>query len=154
MDGITGGTVLALLGVFLGTVGTLIGQHLTTRVEVQRDHRQRADTERAERKDAILGFLTAAQRVELILDRRKLGLPSPDDPDDEKLHDLWLAQKSVELVCSWEVARLAHEFTTVLHTLIRTSPSDGRGAGKRERRHAFMEAARGELEGGRPHVRR
>ncbi|QKV93643.1 hypothetical protein HUT19_19335 [Streptomyces sp. NA02950] len=69
MDGITGGTVLALHGVFPGTAGTLVGQHPTARVEVQRDHRQRADTERAEPKDAILEFPTAAQRVESILDR-------------------------------------------------------------------------------------
>ncbi|GAA5704950.1 MULTISPECIES: hypothetical protein [Streptomyces] len=34
MDGVTGGTVFALIGVLLGTVGALVGQHLATRVEV------------------------------------------------------------------------------------------------------------------------
>ncbi|NSC20010.1 hypothetical protein FM076_01825 [Streptomyces albus subsp. chlorinus] len=109
MNGVAQGTVLALVGVLVGTAGTLLGQYMTTRVEERRDRRQRMDARRAERKEAVLGFLAAAQRVELVLDRRELGLPAPDDPADEKLHDLWLAKKAVELACSHETAQAAHD---------------------------------------------
>ncbi|GAA1100609.1 hypothetical protein GCM10009577_23410 [Streptomyces javensis] len=143
-----------MIGVLLGTVGTLVGQHLATRVEEQRDQRQRADAERSERKEAILGFLAAAQRVELILDRRKLGLAAPEDPEDEKLHDLWLAKKAVELVCSHEAAQAAHDYTDALHVCMRNTVVTGQSTSKRERRYAFMEAARDGLESGRPRIRR
>lgn len=154
MDGVTDSTVLALIGVLLGTAGTLVGQHLANRVEVQRDHRHRADLARSERKEAISGYLKAVQRVELILDRRKLGMPTLDDPEDEKLHDLWLAKKAVELVCSTEAAQAAHDYTTVLHALMRNESERGRSPVKRERREAFMEVAREELESGRARIRR
>ncbi|MEU0843202.1 hypothetical protein ABZ370_27490 [Streptomyces sp. NPDC005962] len=154
MDGVADGTVLALIGVLLGTAGTLIGQHLANRVEVQRGHRHRADVARAERKEAISGFLKAVQRVELVLDRRKLGMPTLDDPEDEKLHELWLAKKAVELVCSTEVSQAAHDYTTLLHTLMRTPDDRGRSPVKRERREVFMEVAREELESGRARLRR
>ncbi|MBB4779053.1 hypothetical protein [Streptomyces rapamycinicus] len=154
MDGVAGSTVLALIGVFLGTAGTLVGQYLATRVEVQRDRQQRRDAERAERKEAISGFLAAAQRVELVLDRRGLGLPAPEDPADERLHDLWLAKKAVELTCSHETAQAAHDYTKTLHAHMRNAISPGQGATKRECRHAFMEAARDALESGRPRIRR
>ncbi|MFE6775101.1 hypothetical protein [Streptomyces sp. NPDC057702] len=144
MDGMTGGTVLALIGVLLGTAGTLVGQYLATRVDLQRDRRHRAENERAERKEAMLEFLAAAQRVELILDRRKLGLPASDSAD-EKLHDLWLAKKAVELTCARETAQAAHAYTTVLHTHIRNSASSEQSRGKRDSRYAFMEAARAAL---------
>ncbi|QLH24931.1 MULTISPECIES: hypothetical protein [Streptomyces] len=152
MDGVTDSTVLALIGVLLGTAGTLIGQHLANRVEVQRDHRHRADLARSERKEAISGFLKAVQRVELVLDRRKLGMPTLDDPEDVKLHDLWLATKAVELVCSTEAAQAAHDYTKELHALMRSER--GRSPVKRERREAFVEVAREELESGRARIRR
>ncbi|MFJ9712101.1 hypothetical protein [Streptomyces sp. NPDC101234] len=131
-----------------------MGQYLATRLEVQRDRRQRTDAERAERKEAILGFLAAAQRVELILDRRELGLQTSEDPADEKLHDLWLAKKFVELACIHETAQAAHDYTTVLHTLMRNTVPSEQSSAKREYRHAFMEAARTALESGRPRIRR
>ncbi|MFL4907346.1 hypothetical protein ACJ6WF_30130 [Streptomyces sp. MMS24-I2-30] len=146
MDGVTDGTVLALAGVLLGTSGTLIGQYLATRVEIQRDRGQRAALQRAERKTVIVDFLTAAQRVELILDRRELGLLVTEDPADEKLHDLWLAKKTVELTCSHETAQAAHDYTQALHILMRnTVPPEGEST-KREYRHTFMEAARKALD--------
>ncbi|MFE9612579.1 hypothetical protein [Streptomyces sp. NPDC006012] len=142
MDGVTGGTVLALAGVLLGTSGTLVGQYLATRVERQRDRGQRAALQRAERKTAIVDFLTAAQRVELILDRREIGLLVTEDPADEKLHDLWLAKKTLELTCSHETAQAAQDYTQALHIRMRGAvPPQGEPT-KREYRHSFMEAAR------------
>ncbi|MEU0662000.1 hypothetical protein [Streptomyces lavendulocolor] len=96
METLTGGTALALAGVVLGTLGTLVGQHLATRVENRRHQWERAATERAERKAAIMDFLGSAQRIELVLDSRHLGLSDACGTDEEALHDLWLATKAVE----------------------------------------------------------
>ncbi|GAA2447282.1 hypothetical protein [Streptomyces macrosporus] len=149
---------MTLAGVLLGTAGTLTGQYMTTRVELRRDRRQREEAEHAERKEAVMGFLAAAQRVELALDRRDLGFPDGDDggaaAGDERLHDLWLAKKTVELVCSHETAQAAHDYTLALHRLVRDESADAGTLGKRERRHAFMEAARRELGADRPALRR
>ncbi|MER7468228.1 hypothetical protein [Streptomyces sp. NPDC097981] len=148
------GTVLTLLGVLLGTMGTLVGQHLATRVEIRRDLQRRVETERAECKEAILIFLAAAQKVELVLDRRSLGLPTADEPEDQLLHALWLAEKAVELVCSHEVAQAARGYTEALHQIVRDVAANGQVPTKRECRLAFVEAARIGLGSVRPQLRR
>ncbi|MFF8383292.1 hypothetical protein [Streptomyces kanasensis] len=149
MEMLTGGTALTLAGVLLGTLGTLTGQHLATRVENRRHQWERAATERAERKAAIMDFLGSAQRMELVLDRRSLGLRDAVSTDEEALHELWLATKAVELVCADATARAAQNYARALHARVRGATVGEAGAAKRERRHAFMEAARGELTGRR-----
>ena len=62
-------TILPLAGVVLGSASTLVGQYLTTRVTERRDQREQLTAERAERKEAISGFLSSAQSVESLLDR-------------------------------------------------------------------------------------
>jgi hypothetical protein len=57
-------TVLPLVGVAIGACGTLLGQHLAIRVDARREAAGRAADQRAERKDAIIGFLSATERVE------------------------------------------------------------------------------------------
>ncbi|MEU9980169.1 hypothetical protein [Streptomyces sp. NPDC050856] len=145
MEDVSGGTVLALAGVLLGTLGTLIGQHLATRVESRRHQWERTATERGERKEAIMHFLGSAQRIELVLDSRNLGLPAADTSDEEALHALWLAKKAVELVCSPGTARAAQDYAEALHVRMRDGTAGASLSAKRERRHTFMEAARGEL---------
>ncbi|GGU42296.1 hypothetical protein [Streptomyces lavendofoliae] len=154
METLTGGTALALAGVLLGTLGTLIGQHLATRVESRRHQWERAATERAERKAAIMDFLGSAQRIELVLDRRTLGPAEPCGADEEALHELWLAKKSVELVCGHETAQAAQDYAEALHIRVRNGAADAPRSAKRERRHAFMEAARGELGSGGTRLKR
>ncbi|MGA4798759.1 MULTISPECIES: hypothetical protein [Streptomyces] len=149
METLTGGTALALAGVVLGTLGTLVGQHLATRVENRRHQWERAATERAERKAAIMDFLGSAQRIELVLDSRHLGLSDACGTDEEALHDLWLATKAVELVCADGTARAAQEYAEALHARVRGGAASPAVPAKRERRAAFMEAARGELSGRR-----
>jgi hypothetical protein len=53
-------TVLPLAGVALGAASTLVGQYLALRGGAPRDAAQRAAEQRAERKEAIIGFLSAA----------------------------------------------------------------------------------------------
>src|SRR5579863_597516 len=57
-------TVLPLVGVALGAAGTLLGQYLAQRGDIRRDEAQQARERRTERKDAIIGFLSAAERTE------------------------------------------------------------------------------------------
>ena len=54
-------TVLPLVGVAIGACGTLLGQHLAMRVEARREAARRASDQRAERKDATIGFLSATR---------------------------------------------------------------------------------------------
>ncbi|MGI8329948.1 hypothetical protein ACRYCC_08270 [Actinomadura scrupuli] len=138
-------TVLPLAGVVLGSSGTLIGQYLSTRVDARREQHEHRVAERAERKQAIMDFLSAAQKVELLSDEADSG-SSPDSTEIRAhLHALWLAKKLPELVCSTEVAQAAHDYTLALHELVRGRAAPGDEPRKRELRYAFMEAARGEL---------
>ncbi|GAA4630338.1 hypothetical protein GCM10023196_055300 [Actinoallomurus vinaceus] len=146
-------TLLPLAGVALGSGGTLIGQYLTTRVDVRRQQREQLVAERGERKEAILGFLSAAQSVELLLDGHDFAGRRPEDDEVmDRLHGLWLAKKACELVCSAEVAQAAHDYTLALHRLVRAEAPVKTSKG--ELRHAFMETARRELGVADPHLRR
>ena len=97
-------TILPLAGVALGSTSTLVGQYLTARIAVQRDRREQVTAERAERKEAILGFLSSAQSVEALLDRYRDELPLDNDEARGELHALWLSAPSRPL----RKPRLAH----------------------------------------------
>ena len=71
-------TVLPLAGVIIGACGTLLGQHLAMRVDVRHEADRRASDQRAERKDAIIGFLSATERVEQ--HRGQLAVGPDHDP--------------------------------------------------------------------------
>lgn len=134
-------TVLPLAGVALGSAGTLVGQYISTRVDARRARFERDSAERAERKEALMEFLSAAQQVELCLDRLSMGEVIEDAEKWRHLHALWLAKKVPELVCSPLLAQAAHDYTAALHALLRGMDAPT----KRELRFAFMEAARVEL---------
>ncbi|MFB4304891.1 hypothetical protein [Actinomadura sp. GTD37] len=138
-------TILPLAGVVLGSAGTLIGQYLSTRVEARRARFEQANAERSERKEALMEFLSAAQQVELCLDRLSMGQQLEDSEKWQRLHTLWLAKKVPELVCSPPVAQAAHDYTFALHALLRGQDTEEGTPAKRELRFAFMEAARREL---------
>ncbi|MEU7988399.1 hypothetical protein AB0B56_26380 [Streptosporangium canum] len=139
-------TVLPLLGVLLGTGGTLLGQHLATRVDRRRLEHDQLVAMRAERKAAILSFLDAAQRVEMVLDERTESKKSPSEAGvQEGIHQLWLAKKSVELVCSPELAQNAHDYTYALHASLKSPDLVTDPRAKRQARHLVMESARQDL---------
>jgi hypothetical protein len=141
--------VLPLAGVILGSASTLIGQYLVLRGSARREAAQRTAQQRAERKDAIIGFLSAAERIE-----QQRGQPAGEDASAgdqlvEHMHAVWLAKKVIELVCSAELAQAAHDYTRELNLgtkNFRGNAGDG-GLSARERalRAAFLEAARQEL---------
>lgn len=142
-------TVLPLAGVILGSASTLVGQYLALRGGARRDAARQAAEQRAERKEAIVGFLSAAERVEhqrgqlAVQDRRDLEQLS------ELMHAVWLAKKIIELVCSGELAQAAHDYTRELNSgskeFARSGGSGGLSVRERKLRADFMEAARQEL---------
>jgi uncharacterized protein YigA (DUF484 family) len=132
----------------------LVGQYLTSRVAVRREEREQLTAERTERKEAILGFLSAAQTVELLLDRSPNGRSRTDSEVWDQLHGLWLVKKACELVCSAQLAQAAHDYTLTLHDLLRSGIPMEESTTKRELRYAFMEAARRDLGVEGAHLRR
>jgi hypothetical protein len=138
------GTVLPLVGVALGTLGTLTGQYLATRGAARRYADERAAALRAERKAAILSFLDKAQHVEQLLDARDRGRAEPETEAESRMHEVWLAKKVVELTCRNDTASIAHRYTSILNQRV-WRPSEGQTAVQRDHRAEFMEAARREL---------
>ena len=75
----------------------------------RREAARRASDQRAERKDAIIGFLSATGRVEQ--HRGQLSAEPGHDAWDliELMHAVWLAKKIIELVCSCMLAQAAQD---------------------------------------------
>jgi hypothetical protein len=155
-------TVLPLAGVVVGACGTLLGQHMAMRVDARREATRRASDQRAERKDAIIGFLSATERVEQ--HRGQLTIESGHEAVAlvELMHAVWLAKKIIELVCSGTLAQSAHDYTRELNCAsqeLRSNSTSRRSpalsARERQLRAEFMEAARRELGyAGEPLLRR
>ena len=137
--------VLPLAGVILGVTGALLGQHMALRVDVRRDASQRAAEQRAERKEAIIGFLSATDRIEQHWERLTAHDASVMDKLPELLHDMWLAKKVIEIVCSGEVAQAAHDYALELNHLTRKWQNTEQSDHEIELRTAFLEAARREM---------
>ncbi|GAA1896292.1 hypothetical protein GCM10009736_75890 [Actinomadura bangladeshensis] len=106
---------------------------------------EQASAERSERKTVLMDFLSAAQQVELCLDRLSMGEQVDDSEKWQLLHALWLSKKAPELLCSPPVAQAAHDYTSELHALLRGQVTGEGTPLKRELRFAFLEAARQEL---------
>jgi hypothetical protein len=155
-------TVLPLAGVAIGACGTLLGQHLAMRVDARREAAKQAVDQRAERKDAIIEFLSATERVEQ--HRGHLAAESGHDAAAliELMHAVWLAKKLIELVCSGMLAQAAQDYTLVLNRASQeirshstSRPSPALSAREQQLRVEFMETARRELGySGEPLLRR
>jgi len=144
--------ILPLAGVVVGACGMLLGQHQALRVDARREAAKRALDERAERKDAIIGFLGATERVEQ--HRGQLALEPGHGAGDliELMHAVWLAKKIIELVCSGTLAQAAQDYTLELNRASQDlrpggagRPSPALSAREQQLRAEFMEAARREL---------
>jgi hypothetical protein len=108
-------TVLPLAGVVIGACGTLLGQHLAMRVDARREAARQASDQRTERKEAVIGFLSATERVE-----QHQGQLAEEPSHDtaaliELMHAVWLAKKIIELVCSGALAEAAQDYTLELN---------------------------------------
>jgi hypothetical protein len=155
-------TILPLAGVVIGACGTLLGQHQALRIDARREAAKRALDQRAERKEAIIGFLGATERVEQ--HRGQLALEPGHDAGNlnELMHAVWLTKKIIELVCSGTAAQAAQDYTLELNRAAKDlrpggagRPSPGLSIREQQLRAEFMEAARQELGyAGEPLLRR
>lgn len=145
-------TVLPLAGVVLGGGGALLGQRMALRVEVRRDDARRVTEQRAERKDAIIGFLGATERVEAFRGQLREQFSHDVAHLTELMQAVWLAKKIIEIVCSGALAQAAQNWTLELNGSARDIRQHGlttartRLSGReRQLRAEFMEAARREM---------
>ena len=141
-------TVLPLAGVIVGAGSTLLGQHLAVRRDARRGAAQRAADQRAERKDAIIGFLSATERVEQHRGQHASELSLDEAAMIELMHAVWLAKKIIELVCSGTLAQAAQDYTLVLNQASQELGPGGAGrrspamsSRERQFRREFVEAA-------------
>jgi hypothetical protein len=138
-------SLLPLAGVALGSAGTFLGQYLATR-ETKKQARAGAVARlRAERKEAILSFLDACQRVEaaaedlyLKHDRDEMTIPA-------LTHKMWLQQKYIDIICGRTLRDRAFLLAERLHSAAYTRPDIPVWDWVNERRAPFLEAARIEL---------
>ena len=123
--------ILPLAGIVIGASGTLLGQRQAMRVDARREAARRSLDQRAERKEAIIGFLGATERVEQ--HRGQLATESTHGATDliELMHAVWLTKKIIELVCPGILAQAAG-----LH--LRAQPDGPRSSLRAE----FMEGLR------------
>jgi hypothetical protein len=155
-------TTLPLAGVVIGACGTLLGQHQALRVDARREAAKRASDQRTERKDAIIGFLGATERVEQHSGQLALEPGHDGSVLIELMHSVWLTKKIIELVCSGTLAQAAHDYTLELNRASQElrpggagRPSPALSTRERQLRAEFMEAARRELGyAGEPLLRR
>jgi len=140
-------TLLSLAGVLVGTTATLASQYLSARVSRQEAAAQRASSLRAERKTAIIDFLSATQRVEHFLDRIERRKALDEHEAGELTHQLWLSYKCTEIVCSVATGQSAQNYSQQLHSYVWDGIPKGPGSAlKREARHAFLDVAAQELD--------
>jgi hypothetical protein len=138
-----GNALIPLLGVVLGTTGTLLGQFMATRADTRRAAREHALDRRAEQKEAIVDFLDTAQRVEQLIDRRAEGGSLDGTDADDLVLRMWHTKKVVELVSSSELGQAAHNYAFALHSLVQQNPTAEQAAAIKGRyRHSFMDVAR------------
>jgi hypothetical protein len=126
---------LSLLGVGLGTVGTLAGQRLSARTSTQQQDAQRWAAHRAELKASVLRFLGAVRQV-----KRAGSSAGP------LLDEMWLAQEEVDLVAVSEelrgaTYRYARQVTVTANRDVQEPDTEDPGGTQVE----FMNAARRDL---------
>jgi hypothetical protein len=77
---------------------------------------QRMASARAERKEAILKFLDVVQQAEGFQESVYVaGAPLDKEQAGKLMHQIWLAQKHMDLVCSLPVRDSALEFARTLN---------------------------------------
>jgi len=138
--------LLSLAGVGLGTVGSLVGQHLSSRVSRHQHDAQQWAAHRTELKASITQFLDLVQRVQAA--RRIDGGTRPADSTAERLvNELWLAQHEIDLVAvSEELRGATYRYARCLTVATTGEPHEGnRDDFLREAQVAFMDAARQDL---------
>ncbi|MVO90494.1 hypothetical protein GPA10_38540 [Streptomyces sp. p1417] len=158
--GVLGPALLSLAGVVLGVGGSLFGQLFVSRAGAQQFEVEASAAHRAQLREAVLGFVAVALRVEKVAfpDSRGDGSVSGAGPapvaacvPGELLHELWLAQAGVDLAAGSEALRgAAYRYARCLAESAGGEASDE--AVLRGAQVEFMDAAYEDMWPGRPRV--
>lgn len=139
--------VIPLLGVVVGAAGALSAQYLSTRVTKQQAEVARQAAIRAERKNTLLAFLEAAQRVEQAAEERYMTGNLPDD-FPSRVHDMWFQHRCIELVNRPALVDKCEGYVWCLHAAIYRELPEGVDIWQFIKEHfdPFLTAARMELD--------
>ncbi|WP_217237498.1 hypothetical protein [Streptomyces sp. AC555_RSS877] len=127
----TSTTLVPLLGVVLGGLVSTLAQYssgcASERAEVRRSARERAEARRAERVTHLVDFLAAVQEAERVaVDRYHHNLA--DDQwqarAKESIDRMWVAQKTIHMLCESEVNEAARRLASDVQGVIRKGPGD------------------------------
>jgi hypothetical protein len=94
----------------------LITQRFNQRAETQRHREDLAEARRSERLTEVINYLKLIQQGELIaIDRYERGKDSPslELRTAEIKEAIWIAQRTIELLCEREVSTAAHDLSGV-----------------------------------------
>jgi hypothetical protein len=110
--------VFSLIGVALGTIGSLITSYLSTRTTKEQAEAQQAAALRLERKEIILEYLRETQDMQAFI-RSIWGHRGSLAADEEReasirSHQLWFFQRKVHLVASKQLREACLAFTEKL----------------------------------------
>ena len=110
--------VFSLLGVALGTTGSLVGSYLSTRTTKEQAETQQAAALRLERKEIILEYLKETQDVQAFIRSiwyRRESLATDEEREASILsHQMWFFQRKVHLVASKQLREACLAFTEKL----------------------------------------
>lgn len=140
--------VAGLIGIVIGTAGTVFSQHRNTRASRDISQANNQLVLRADRRAAIFAFLEAAQAVDMIaLRRHENQVFDSDEAVRTAIHQLWYRQKCVEVICGAEVHERCVDYSFRLDKATYSLP-DGSNVWDfvKEPRDAFLRAAKSELD--------
>ncbi|MEU6270982.1 hypothetical protein ABZ871_00945 [Streptomyces populi] len=152
-------TLTSFLGVVLGGLVSTVTQYslgrASERAEVRRSTRERAETCRNERVSHLIDFLAAVQEAERVaVDRHHHGQSDEEWQARAKqsIDRMWVAQKTIHMLCASEVNDAARELAYDVQDVIRKGPDDP-GEPRDEKvwayirpsRRAFLDVVRDQL---------
>lgn len=144
--------IAPLVGVVIGSAGSLGAQYLWARASKAHARAERQAALRTERKEAVREFLDCAQEVERIAHHNFSG--KRDSDAGSTMHDLWYLQKCIDIVGSPELRRATYEYAQRLADAVwKEMPTDTQTPADvrlqrfiGDHRDRFLRAARHELD--------
>ncbi|MET7917524.1 hypothetical protein ABZU45_16565 [Streptomyces avermitilis] len=120
-----------LLGVVLGVVVSSLAQYslgrASERAEVRRSVRERAEARRNERVTHLIDFLSSVQEAERVaVDRYHHHLADEQwqARQMQAVDRMWVAQKTIHMLCASEVNAAARRLAYDVQDVIRKGPED------------------------------
>ncbi|MET9486714.1 hypothetical protein [Nocardia sp. NPDC006630] len=137
-----------LVGVAIGTVGTLTAQFMAMHTNSALSRASHRLTLRADRRDAIYAFLDAAQVADEVADLKHLGKGFDENQAREAMHQTWFRYKCIEVIGSAELRSRALAYTFRMNESVWGDLPTGQTVWTfmKEHREPFLEAARVELD--------